>query len=385
MSGAPVDGAPEVGGAPGDGAPKAGGGSMGGAASTGGAPSADAPAGRAEARAALAAARAPADLFPADDAAAVRVHRRLARLLHPDTAPAAERPDAEAEFARLGALWRRRAAAARPTLTTRRRTYTLGPAVACGDLAVLREASYEQDGTRCRALLKIPRAVTDNDLMEREAQALNRLARRGEPRHRGYAPRLLESFRHRDPDSGAERRINSLAPLEGWHTLTDVRAARPDGLDPRDAAWIWRRLLVALGWAHRTGLVHGAVLPDHILIHPEQHGLALVDWCYSTAIGERVPALVERHRDSYPPEVTGRHPATEATDIHLASRTMGALMGARTPQPMHAFLRGCTLPAEARRPHDAWRLLAELDDLLDRLYGPRTFRPFAMPEQTRTP
>ncbi|MFH9229664.1 J domain-containing protein [Streptomyces lydicus] len=342
---------------------------------------AGAPRTRAAARSALAAARRPADLFPADDAEAARSYRRLARLLHPDTAPPAERPAAEAEFARLDALWRRRTAAcpAAAVLTTRHRTYTLGPTLATGDLAVLREASYEERGTRRRALLKIPRTVTDNDLLEREADALALLARHGERRHRGYAPRLLESVRHRDPDTGAERRVNALVPLDGFHTLAEVRAAHPDGLDPRDAAWMWRRLLVALGWAHRAGRVHGAVLPEHVLIHPALHGLVLVDWCYSTAPGDPVPALVERHRAHYPPEVTGRRPATGATDLHLASRTMAALMGERTPQPMRAFLRGCTLPAQARRPHDAWRLLAELDDLLHRLYGPRTFRPFTMP------
>jgi hypothetical protein len=31
------------------------------------------------------------------------------------------------------------------------------------------------------------------------------------------------------------------------------------------------------------------------------------------------------------------------------------------------------------RPQDAWHLLGELDELLDDLYGPRRFRPFAMP------
>ncbi|MEU9000143.1 molecular chaperone DnaJ [Streptomyces caniferus] len=340
---------------------------------------ADAPHTRAAARAALAAARRPADLFPADHAAAVRTHRRLARLLHPDTAPPGQRPDAEAEFARLDALWQQHTAATRPTLTTRRRTYTLGATLTTGDLAVLREATYEQDGTRHRALLKIPRTVTDNDLMEREARALDRLARHGDPRHRAYAPRLLESFRHRDPDTGGERRVNALVPPDGFHTLAEVHDAHPGGLDPRDAAWMWRRLLAALGWAHRAGRVHGAVLPEHVLVHPGLHGLVLVDWCYSTAPGDRVPALVERHRAAYPPEVTGRRPATEATDIHLASHTMATLMGERTPKPMRAFLRGCTLPAEARRPHDAWQLLAELDALLDRLYGPRTFRPFTMP------
>ncbi|MEW2439391.1 molecular chaperone DnaJ [Streptomyces caniferus] len=340
---------------------------------------ADAPHTRAAARAALAAARRPADLFPADHAAAVRTHRRLARLLHPDTAPPGQRPDAEVEFARLDALWQQHTVATRPTLTTRRRTYTLGATLTTGDLAVLREATYEQDGTRHRALLKIPRTVTDNDLMEREARALDRLARHGDPRHRAYAPRLLESFRHRDPDTGGERRVNALVPSDGFHTLAAVHDAHPGGLDPRDAAWMWRRLLAALGWAHRTGRVHGAVLPEHVLVHPGLHGLVLVDWCYSTAPGDRVPALVERHRAAYPPEVTGRRPATEATDIHLASHTMATLMGERTPKQMRAFLRGCTLPAEARRPHDAWQLLAELDALLDRLYGPRTFRPFTMP------
>ncbi|MFG2893565.1 molecular chaperone DnaJ [Streptomyces sp. NPDC048248] len=335
---------------------------------------------RAAARAALAAAHGPTDLFPPDDARAAGVYRRLARLLHPDAAPVAERPLAEAEFARLGALWRRRRDTARPTLTTRRHTYTLGDTRATGDLAVLREATYERDGTRHPALLKIPRAAADNDLLEREARSLERLARHGEPRHRAYAPRLIASFRHREADTGVERRVNALVPLAGFHTLAEVRATHPEGLDPRDAAWMWRRLLVALGWAHRAGRVHGAVLPEHVLIHPDLHGLVLVDWCYSTTLGSRVPALVERHRAHYPPEVAARRPATEATDIHLASRTMGALMGERTPQPLRAFLRGCTLPAESRRPHDAWRLLAELDELLDKLYGPRTFRPFTMPE-----
>jgi hypothetical protein len=55
------------------------------------------------------------------------------------------------------------------------------------------------------------------------------------------------------------------------------------------------------------------------------------------------------------------------------------LMGDQAPAPLRAFLRGCPLPVPEARPRDAWLLLAELDDILDRLYGPRTFRPFTMP------
>jgi len=312
--------------------------------------------------------------FPADPAAAARRYRRLARLLHPDTAPYARRADAAVAFQRLSALWRRHTGGDGPTLTTRHRTYRLGPVLATGDLAVLREAGHD-------TVLKIPVKPADNDLMEREAAALTKLDTAADPRHRAYAPRLVETFRHRD-DTGTERRVNALGRLHGFHTLAAVRAAHPAGLDPRDAAWMWRRLLVALGWAHRAGLVHGAVLPEHILIHPAEHGLVLVDWCYATGPGGTVPALVDRHRDLYPPEARGHEPVSPATDIHLASRVMLRLMGDLAPHPLRAFIRGCTLPARARRPHDAWRLLAELDEVLERLYGPRTFRPFAMTATT---
>ncbi len=276
-------------------------------------------------------------------------------------------------------------------MTTARHRYTLGPTLATGDIAVLRTARCEprpaHTGPALDAVLKIPRAAADNDLMEREAEALARLTSHGDRRHHAYAPTLLGSFRHHEAaDPAAEpRRVNALVRLDGFHPLTDVHQAYPDGLDPRDAAWIWRRLLVALGYAHRAGVRHGAVLPEHVLVHPAQHGLVLLDWCYSGTGGYvPAPALVERHRDWYPPEVTARRPVTEATDIHLASRCVEHLMGEQAPKALRAFIAGCTLPAEARRPHDAWKLLAELDELLERLFGPRTFRPFRLPPRGAT-
>lgn len=57
---------------------------------------------------------------------------------------------------------------------------------------------------------------------------------------------------------------------------------------------------------------------------------------------------------------------------------MTYLMADRIPKPLAMFARGCML-APRRRPADAWALLGELDELLDRLYGPRTFRPFVVP------
>ncbi|HEX2312370.1 MAG TPA: hypothetical protein VHJ17_01460 [Thermomonospora sp.] len=218
----------------------------------------------------LARARTPRDLFGADRAEAVRAYRHLARLVHPD-ATGGRTADA---FTRLTELWRAYAGAASSTIATRRHAYGLGGEVVRGDLANLYTATY--DGTR-QVVLKMPRDPRDGDLIEREAVALRQLPKDGDGRFLPYVPRLVETFRHRDVETGVVRQVNAIARLDGFFSLAEIREAFPDGLDPRDAAWMWRRLLVALGFAHRAGVLHGAVLPEHVLVHPELHGLVLVD------------------------------------------------------------------------------------------------------------
>lgn len=310
------------------------------------------------------AARTADELFGAVEP--VRVYHRLARLTHPDLVEPAERAAATEAFIRLTTLWRSRHTV---VLRTRRAEYRLGPVAHRGDLANL----YEVDG----ALLKLARDPVHNDLLSREAWALRTLAQQGDPRYLPYVPRLVESFRHRETGTGVERRANVIGTtVGGLHSLVEVRQAYPDGLDPRDAAWMARRLLVAIGLAHRAGVVHGAVLPDHVLIHPREHGLVLVDWCYATRPGEPVPAFVDRYRDWYPPEVTTA--AGPGTDIAMAARCLIYLMAGRIPDPLRMFADGCRLPRPHQRPDDAWCLLAEFDEVLGRLYGPRTFRPFQL-------
>jgi hypothetical protein len=296
-------------------------------------------------------------------------YRELARALHPDTVPAHRRDAATEAFARLGRLWETHRDGV--TLRTATATYRLGPAPRHrGDVADLHDVGGDR-------LLKLPRHPSDNDLMEREMLALRTVARRGDPRFLTYVPRLVDSFRHRDPDTGAERRVNVIGTAAGLHPLTDVRTAYPDGLPPQDAAWMWRRLLIALSVAHRAGVVHGAVLPPHILIHPAERGLVLIDWCYSVVDGAGVvPAMVPGHGGWYPPEVPAKQLPGPGTDLAMAARVISELMGRGAPKALTDFAAGCRLPRLRHRPDDALRLLAELDGVLDRLFGPRVFTPF---------
>jgi serine/threonine protein kinase len=292
----------------------------------------------------------------ADDA-----YREWAKLVHPDAVSAAQTATATATFARLARLYADRNGT---ELRTPQAIYRVGRLIAEGDLADLSAV----DGQR--ALLKVPRSPADNDLMAAEADALKRLWRDGDQQYRPYAPRLLESFQHEDGNR-VRRRANVLERLDGFVPLSSIKR----DIDMKDAAWMWRRLLVGLGWAHRAGVVHGAIVEEHVLIHPAEHGLAVVDWCYS---GPRPAAIVKARADAYPPEVRRDKRASPATDIYMATGLMTRLVGNGLPTAMKRFADGCLYDAPRMRPQDAWALLGEFDELLHKLYGPRVFRPFTI-------
>jgi serine/threonine protein kinase len=174
----------------------------------------------------------------------------------------------------------------------------------------------------------------------------------------------------------------------GYVSLAEVLRAYPSGLAAADAAWMFNRILTALGVAHSQGIVHGAVVPAHVLVRPADHNGMLIDWCYSVPAGEPLKAISPPYAADYPPEVHARQPATPATDLYMAARCMTRLLGGHAatlelpksvPRPIRALLSACLLPAIQRRADDAWQVFEDFHAILGRLYGPPQFRPFVMP------
>lgn len=304
------------------------------------------------------------------------VYRRLARELHPDVGGSAD------AFVRLEELWRAWTGASPTstwTLATKRRTYAVAaaPGRRSDELCAAYGVVWGEDGNEARGTLWLPRSPKDSDLVRQAASALKTL-RTSE--RSAFFPELVETFRHRTRE-GAQRQalvVRDL-PLGRWYSLAEVRAAYPDGLDPRDMAWMYRRLLAALSFAHAEGLVHGAVVPERVLIQPEEHGLVLDRWELSCPVGGRVPALASGRRAWYPPETLAGEAAGADVDLWLASRTAESLLPAGA-RPWRTFFRGVRLSQRSRRPTDAAAVLRDVDALLERLYGARRFRPFTMPD-----
>jgi hypothetical protein len=242
-------------------------------------------------------------------------------------------------------------------------------------------------------LLKMPVHPADNDLMGNETQVIEHLyAGKGYEQVRYFFPRLTATFAHQEEKSGAIRQVNAFLDTPGLCSLQKVREFYTNGIDARDMAWIWRRLLVALAFAHEQKVIHGSTLPGQILIHPEGHGVVLTDW--SSALlapaetGAYLTVIKNAWRDWYPAEVFARTTPGPDLDILLGARCMIFLLGGdpvhgnmpdRVPWQVQQHLRACLLPLPQQRPTDAGHLLADFDELIARLWGARTFHPFFMP------
>ncbi|HEU5226722.1 MAG TPA: hypothetical protein VFU49_02840, partial [Ktedonobacteraceae bacterium] len=226
--------------------------------------------------------------------AARRLFRQMAKAVHPDLFQAhADFKQADATFKKLVYFWEQAQAriengsygTTAPTeefvpfsIRTKKRHYAVERQLARGDISALYVASAIPD-SKPDCLLKIPVRPQDNDLLSNEARVLAHLRASADyPRLRHFVSQLVDSLAYQEQTSGVVRQINVLAYLDGFYSLKEVRQIYPQGIDPRHMAWIWRRLLVALGFAHLNNVIHGAVLPTHVLIHPRLHGVILIDW-----------------------------------------------------------------------------------------------------------
>lgn len=230
-------------------------------------------------------------------------------------------------------------------ITSPARPYTVVKHLATGSMSDL----YLADSPDGQVALKV--AHGDGDQVAAEALNLARLHSEGDPKLIPFLPAMHDAF------IWEATWVNVFEYLDGWYTLTEVMTRHPD-LDPKDMAWMFRRLLAVAGFAHRVGLAHGSITPDNVMIHPEMHGLKLIDWT----------AAFETDDD-------------DATNVAQAVRVGIYLLGGdpknytlppKTPNQLRTFFNG------ARDHRDPWVLLQHFDGLIERMWGKRRFHPFAM-------
>jgi hypothetical protein len=328
-----------------------------------------------------------------------RKYRAYAKISHPDLyLKDEEKYLAHSVFKNLKS-WMSRAEARikagrygtkKPTiyLRTPRREYAVENSHVRDEIYNLYTCHYTEGSQTSNAELKVVHDARDNELANNEMRALRILGSQADAEKISpYIPKLLDAFFY---EASSTRKALILKANESWYSLEDVREVYPDGIASKDMAWIWRRLLVILGYAHRSGILHGGVLPRNIWIFPEEHGLMLTNWTSALidpdTMGRRMPVFYQKYQEWYPQDYLRKEGSLFPADILMSAKNMIWLLGGdphkkifpkSVPTALQAFLSGCILPLN-RSPRDAWALLEEFDELLETLWGPRKFHPFHM-------
>ncbi|MES1184074.1 MAG: hypothetical protein ABUL60_09670 [Myxococcales bacterium] len=195
-----------------------------------------------------------------------------------------------------------------------------------------------------RLLVKVLRAAEDEALLRNEQSVLGKLeasAERGTPYFTSLVPQrafsgLLEGSGFSRPFAAAFRQPPGFA-----HTLAELRQRFPGGMDPRHGIWIWRRALELLDWLHRSGIIHGAILPEHILLDAREHSVGLVGFSCAGAAGTPLAALDPRQSDFYPAGNVPKQTLVPAADLAMLARCIVHALGgepARVPSHVPAPL-----------------------------------------------
>lgn len=242
-----------------------------------------------------------------------------------------------------------------------------------------------------RVLIKFLRTDGDEDLLDNERRVIEALEKsryQGAPYFVPLLPQRVDSGLARLGKNGneGEKRASVVRWRSGFvHSMNDVFTTHSSGIIPEASVWMWKRMLEMLGWVHKSGFVHGAILPQHTLLHARDHGVVFVGWSAATAIGKNILALNPKAREYYPDFVWQGAPAIPRTDIAMSARIVLKALGgkvdrapSRVPEPLARLLEGHA-NGTGHLPDDAWATRDDLDNTARQVFGPPKFFPFSMP------
>lgn len=165
-----------------------------------------------------------------------------------------------------------------------------------------------------------------------------------------YVPRIVDTF------ETADRLVMAVASTEDLLLLDDLVAHFGGALESRAAAWIVSALSNLACWLGWSGLAHGAIAPDTVMVSPRHHSVVLAGgWFHSVPFGAALlpsPEFAVRHGR---PAVGPDKRATPRLDLELVRAVGRAALG----DPNGTRL--LTDPA-VPRPMAEWLVLPPADD-----------------------
>jgi serine/threonine protein kinase len=188
----------------------------------------------------------------------------------------------------------------------------------------------------------------DTDLFIQEARAIADLRHHALPAFRDF---------YKLPDGSCAL---VMSYIEGPTLEQLVEKTKTRKLEPEQAAWITERVLDALRYTHYHGVVHGDVKPQNIIIQPDEHTAALVDYGLASIRPSSGSRAVGYTPQFTAPEVLAGKPPLPESDLYSVGMTMiyalGGDIGSKripvsVPDALGEFIGKLVVHDVRKRPH----------------------------------
>jgi serine/threonine protein kinase len=146
-------------------------------------------------------------------------------------------------------------------------------------------------------------------------------------------------------------------------------------------------LLAGLNYLHANGVIHGDLKPQNIILQPESHGAAMIDFGLSMVKPTGKDSNIGFTAHFSPPEQLApeRKPLIPETDLYALGMTMiyalTGKMAKRTdptlkkiPEELRKFLMDLTHPDVLKRPNWSVDLLQTFGGIRVKCFGSRNTR-----------
>jgi hypothetical protein len=269
--------------------------------------------------------------------------------------------------------------------------WALGEWIARGDFSEVYTAQRARWPTEL-AILKALRDRQDTKLFDNEWNVLQTLQQSDARGADVFTMLMPQPIIHGDATAGpfAGQRVSIFHWASGFHyTFDEVMRAYPHGIPPRASIWVWRRILEILSFVHASGMAHGAVLPAHLLVQENEHGVRLVGYSCAGRIGDKLRAASDKYESFYPQPAKSWSTLTPQLDLVMSARCIVAILGGNPangslPTTVLAPLAGVIQRIALCKPdgatsEDAWTIREELGEIATQVFGPPQFIPIVMP------
>lgn len=228
---------------------------------------------------------------------------------------------------------------------------------------------------------KISREDNGSNLLEKEFETINTILDNSDEKFRPlfHAAYDLQHLENHLVASEIEYKSDLVS-------MQQVLDAYPDGIDPKDVVWMWKRALIPLYLSHQSDLIHGSVIPPHILLDLDEHIAILVDWTASEDVGTKIENFHADYTDYYTFDALLEEPCNEFTDIYMLTMCIIKLLGGdlktktvpdSVPKELRAIIRASMM--KDMNLTDASFIHSQIDKTIVNLWGPKVWRDFKLP------